>query len=116
MTRSLAVEWAKYKIRSNAIAPGPFPTKGAWERLLPGDLKEKFDPSKKVPVGRVGEHQELSNLAAYLLSDFSSYINGEVITIDGAEWLKGAGQFNHLDMITDQMWDMFEMMRKKNNE
>ena len=113
MTRSLAVEWAKYKIRSNAIAPGPFPTKGAWERLLPGDLKEKFDPSKKVPVGRVGEHQELSNLAAYLLSDFSSYINGEGITIDGAEWLKGAGQFNHLDMITDQMWDMFEMMRKK---
>ncbi len=113
MSRSLAVEWAKYKIRSNAIAPGPFPTKGAWERLLPGDLKEKFDPSKKVPVGRVGEHQELSNLAAYLLSDFSSYINGEVITIDGAEWLKGAGQFNHLDMITDQMWDMFEMMRKK---
>ena len=113
MTRSLAVEWAKYKIRSNAIAPGPFPTKGAWERLLPGDLKEKFDPSKKVPVGRVGEHQELSNLAAYLLSDYSSYINGEVITIDGAEWLKGAGQFNHLEMITDQMWDMFEMMRKK---
>tara|TARA_B100000131_G_scaffold216921_1_gene208548 strand:+ start:513 stop:1373 length:861 start_codon:yes stop_codon:yes gene_type:complete len=113
MTRSLAVEWEKYKIRSNAIAPGPFPTKGAWERLLPGDLKEKFDPSKKVPVGRVGEHQELSNLAAYLLSDYSSYINGEVITIDGAEWLKGAGQFNHLEMITDQMWDMFEMMRKK---
>lgn len=113
MTRSLAVEWAKYKIRSNAIAPGPFPTKGAWERLLPGDLKEKFDPSKKVPVGRVGEHQELSNLAAYLLSDYSSYINGEVITIDGAEWLKGAGQFNHLEMITDEMWDMFEMMRKK---
>ncbi len=113
MTRSLAVEWAKYKIRSNAIAPGPFPTKGAWERLLPGDLKEKFDPSKKVPVGRVGEHQELSNLAAYLLSDYSSYINGEVITIDGAEWLKGAGQFNHLEMITNQMWDMFEMMRKK---
>jgi len=113
MTRSLAVEWAKYKIRSNAIAPGPFPTKGAWERLLPGDLKEKFDPSKKVPVGRVGEHQELSNLAAYLLSDYSSYINGEVITIDGAEWLKGAGQFNHLEMMTDQMWDMFERMRKK---
>lgn len=86
LTRSLAVEWAKYKIRFNAIAPGPFPTKGAWERLLPGDLKDKFDPSKKVPVGRVGEHQELSNLAAYLVSDYSSYINGEVITIDGA-WI-----------------------------
>ena len=113
MTRSLAVEWAKYKIRSNAIAPGPFPTKGAWERLLPGDLKEKFDPSKKVPVGRVGEHQELANLAAYLVSDYSAYINGEVITIDGAEWLKGAGQFNHLEMVSDQMWDMFDMMRKK---
>ena len=113
MTRSLAVEWSKYKIRSNAIAPGPFPTKGAWERLLPGDLKEKFDPSKKVPVGRLGEHQELANLAAYLLSDYSAYINGEVITIDGAEWLKGAGQFNHLDMVSDQMWDMFDMMRKK---
>ena len=108
MTRSLAVEWSKYKIRSNAIAPGPFPTKGAWERLLPGDLKEKFDPSKKVPVGRVGEHQELANLAAYLLSDYSAYINGEVITIDGAEWLKGAGQFNHLDVVSDQMWDMFD--------
>ena len=113
MTRSLAVEWSKYKIRSNAIAPGPFPTKGSWERLLPGDLKEKFDPSKKVPVGRVGEHQELANLAAYLLSDYSAYINGEVITIDGAECLKGAGQFNHLDMVSDQMWDMFDMMRKK---
>ena len=113
MTRSLAVEWAKYKIRSNAIAPGPFPTKGAWERLLPGDLKEKFDPSKKVPVGRVGEHHELANLAAYLLSEYSSYINGEVITIDGAEWLKGAGQFNHLDMVSNQMWDMFDMLRKK---
>ena len=80
---------------------------------MPGDLKEKFDPSKKVPVGRVGEHQELANLAAYLLSDYSAYINGEVITIDGAEWLKGAGQFNHLDMVSDQMWDMFDMMRKK---
>ncbi|WP_149938263.1 SDR family oxidoreductase, partial [Acinetobacter baumannii] len=80
MTRSLAVEWAKYKIRSNAISPGPFPTEGAWSRLLPGDLVKKFDPAKKVPVGRVGEHQELANLAAYLVSDFSSYVNGEVVT------------------------------------
>ena len=114
MTRSLAVEWAKYNIRLNAVAPGPFPTKGAWDRLLPGDLKDKFDPAKKVPLGRVGEHQELSNLCAYLVSDFSSYINGEVVTIDGAEWLKGAGQFNNLEMVTKEMWDFFEMMRKKN--
>lgn len=111
MTRSLAVEWGRHNIRTNAIAPGPFPTKGAWERLLPGEMAQKFDFKNRVPLKRVGEHQELANLAAFLISDFSGYINGEVITIDGGEWLQGAGQFNALEMVSDEMWDSIEKMR-----
>ncbi len=110
MTRSLAAEWGRHQIRTNAIAPGPFPTKGAWERLLPGDLAQKFDFKNRVPLKRVGDHQELANLAAYLISGYSGYINGEVITIDGGEWLQGAGQFNGLEAVSNEMWDAFEQM------
>ncbi|MTI39284.1 SDR family oxidoreductase [Fulvivirga lutimaris] len=113
MTRSLASEWAKYNIRSNAIAPGPFPTEGAWKRLFPGEVAEQIDPLKRIPLKRFGEHQELANLAAYLMSDYSSYVNGEVVTIDGGEWVHGAGEFNGLEAVTPEMWDMLEKMRSK---
>jgi NAD(P)-dependent dehydrogenase (short-subunit alcohol dehydrogenase family) len=113
LTRSLAVEWAKYSIRCNAIAPGPFPTEGAWTRLFPGELEKMFSPENKIPLKRYGEHQELANLAAYLLSGYSSYMTGEVVTIDGGEWLKGAGEFNMLDEVPSNMWDMMEKKRKR---
>jgi NAD(P)-dependent dehydrogenase (short-subunit alcohol dehydrogenase family) len=97
MTRSLAVEWAKYKIRVNGIAPGPFPTEGAWKALLP--TPEMADAARqKIPLKRFGDHEELANLAAYLVSDYSGYITGDCVTIDGGEWLAGAGEFNQLAM------------------
>ncbi len=98
MTRSLAVEWAKHKIRVNAIAPGPFPTEGAWKALMPTPEMEEMG-KQKIPLKRFGEHEELANLAAYLLSEHSGYITGECVTIDGGAWLAGAGEFNAFAMM-----------------
>lgn len=108
ISRSLAVEWAKYNIRFNTISPGAFPTKGAWDRLFPAMLTDKFDFVKKIPLGRVGEHHELANLASYLVSQYSAFMTGEELVIDGGEWLKGAGEFNFLDMISKQEWEEIE--------
>jgi NAD(P)-dependent dehydrogenase (short-subunit alcohol dehydrogenase family) len=112
MTRSLAVEWARHRIRLNAIAPGPFPTEGAWSRLMPSkEFEERV--KQRHPMGRFGRHEELANLAAFLLSDQAEYINGECVVIDGGQWLRGAGEFNDFVELPEAAWEAMERARGK---
>ncbi|MGB7603468.1 MAG: SDR family oxidoreductase [Candidatus Sulfotelmatobacter sp.] len=104
LTRSLAVEWGNRGIRMNAIAPGPIPTQGAFSRVLPRPELETLALDRN-PLHRFGTTEELANLAAFLISDGSGYINGEVIRMDGGEFLQGAGEFSNLGrVLTEEDW------------
>ncbi len=108
LTRSLAVEWGNRGIRMNAIAPGPIPTEGAFSRLLPRPELEEFARQRN-PLGRFGTVEELANLAAFLVSDGASYINGEVVVMDGGEQLQGAGEFTGLGrLLTEDEWKLMK--------
>jgi NAD(P)-dependent dehydrogenase (short-subunit alcohol dehydrogenase family) len=118
MTQSLAVEWGPKGIRLNAIAPGPFPTKGAWERLMPAPLAKKTgagEGASSIPMRRFGEHRELANLALFLMSDGCDYLSGEVIAIDGAQWLASGGNFHGLTNLDDGDWDMIKSAIQSTN-
>lgn len=120
MTQSLAVEWGPKGIRANAIAPGPFPTKGAWERLMPAPLASKIgmigDGSETIPMRRMGEHQELANLACFLMADECQYLTGEVIAIDGGQWLASGGNFHALTRLDASDWDMIGAAIRATNQ
>ena len=117
MTKSLAVEWGPYNIRVNAIAPGPFPTEGAWARLSPKGDFDNDSSYSAIPLGRVGEMSELQNLASFLMSDGCNYLTGQTIAIDGAQYLTGGGTFSGLSKLTDENWDEIRnMIRASNNK
>jgi NAD(P)-dependent dehydrogenase (short-subunit alcohol dehydrogenase family) len=115
MTKGLAVEWGPRGIRLNAVAPGPFPTEGAWARLSPGTAGNTR-ATDSIPMRRNGEHSELANLAVFLLADECAYINGEVIAIDGGQWLNGAGTFARLGNLSDEDWRQIREQIRSTNE
>jgi NAD(P)-dependent dehydrogenase (short-subunit alcohol dehydrogenase family) len=111
MTQSLAQEWGPKGIRANAIAPGPFPTKGAWERLMPEPLMKKTGAgsgARGIPMGRMGEHDELCNLAVFLMAPGCEYLTGAIIPLDGGQWLASNGNFNSLSALDRSDWDMIK--------
>ena len=115
MTQSLAAEWGKYGIKINGIAPGPFPTKGAWERLNPDNNDDGM--TNTVPLGRVGEMEELQNLATFLKADGCDYLTGQTIGLDGGQYLTGGGTFSQLDKLSDEDWEnMRKLIREANNK
>lgn len=117
MTKSLAVEWGPYGIRLNAIAPGPFPTEGAWARLSPNGELNESSYEKSIPLGRAGEMEELQNLATFLLADGCEYLTGQTIGLDGAQYLTGGGTFSNLSEVTDDQWsEIRNAIRKTNNK
>lgn len=117
MTKSLAAEWGEYGIRLNAIAPGPFPTKGAWERLSPGESVEGDTSREGIPMGRVGRMDELKNLASFLMADGCEYLTGQTIAIDGAMHLASGGNFSRLSKLSEAEWaGMREMIRSANEK
>jgi len=113
LTRSLAVEWAAYKIRVNAIAPGPVPTEGAFSRLMPDPSIEEM-ARNRIPLKRFGTPREIADAAVFLMSDGAGYITGDCLTVDGGEWLKGAGEFSYAtDFDRDNLKQMLKAMRGK---
>ena len=115
MTKSLAVEWGPNGIRVNAIAPGPFPTEGMTARLSPkGDMQK--DSDNTIPMGRMGEMNELQNLATFLMADGCEYLTGQTIAIDGAQYLSGGGTFSQLSKMSDDDWTEIRDMIKKTND
>jgi NAD(P)-dependent dehydrogenase (short-subunit alcohol dehydrogenase family) len=117
MTKSLATEWGPNGIRLNAIAPGPFPTKGAWERLSPSAATQgRGDVSDRIPMGRNGEMVELANLAIFLMADGCDYLTGQTIAIDGASHLGGTGNFSALAKLGDAEWEAIRGQIRSANE
>jgi len=114
-TRSLGVEWGQYGIRMNCIAPGPIYTEGAFSRLDPSGTMIN-QAVKAIPTGRLGEVEEIANLATYMCSDYSSWLNSESVTFDGGEFRSLAGEFNQLRKVPKEMWDMMEQMIRSSNK